>query len=89
MKLSEFKQEPKEHKGKKQETITKTVEEMYNTYKNMNSNDLMVELMKNVSKQKEDGTFDMNKINSTLSSVMPYLTEEQKNNLLSILSQIK
>ena len=94
MKLSEFKN--KETDGIKQteqkqtnESSNKSVEEMYNNYKNMNSTQLMQELFSQVNMQKQNGTFNFDKLNESINQVLPYLGEEQKNNLLSILNSLK
>ncbi len=97
MKLSEFKNAPKENEKKdtKQEKINKTnvdnkkIEEAYNTYKDMNENQLMAELLSQVSKQKQNGTFNYQQIKNSVETLTPFLNEEQKNNLLSILEKIK
>lgn len=92
MKLSEYKEEKinkQEAKEKIQEKNEPKIEDLYAKYKNMDQNSLMQELVSQVSKQKQDGTFDYDKLNKTIQSVMPYLTEQQKNNLLSIISQLK
>lgn len=97
MKLSEFKNVQKEvdkkntNNGKVNETKVdnKKIEDAYNTYKNMNQNELMEELINQVSKQKQDGTFNYQQINNSVQQLMPFLNDEQKNNLLSILQKIK
>lgn len=92
MKLSQFKEQPKQTPKQEQtqnEQNSKTVEQMYDTYKNMNQSELMNELKKNVSKQKQDGSFDYNKLSSTIEQVLPYLSQDQQKNLMSILNQIK
>ena len=104
MKLSEFKNadesksinnaktESKEYKENAKNTNTqkeKSIEELYGTYKNMNSNQLLNELLKQVDNQKKDGTFNFDGLKNSLNQVMPFLNEEQKNNLMTILNQIK
>ena len=94
MKLSEFKNKetdgikPTEQK-QANESSNKSVEEMYNNYKNMNSAQLMQELFSQVNMQKQNGTFNFDKLNESINQVLPYLGEEQKNNLLSILNSLK
>lgn len=95
MKLSEFIPQKEENTKSMQENSekmqknTQNIEEIYNNYKNFNSEQLTEELYKNIAKQKCDGTFDYEKIQSLIQNVMPYLGEEQKNNLLSIMQKIK
>ncbi len=102
MKLSEFKNTEKSQ-SKSSENIEKedkkvkhtnkqnekTIEELYSTYKNMNSNELLAQLLKQVDSQKKEGTFDFDNLKNSLNQVMPFLNEEQKNNLMTILNQIK
>lgn len=95
MKLSEFIPQKEENTKSMQENSekmqknTQNIEEIYNNYKNFNSEQLTEELYKNIAKQKSDGTFDYEKIQSLIQNVMTYLGEEQKNNLLSIMQKIK
>lgn len=95
MKLSEFIPKKEENTKKYEENIEKiqnnsqNIEQLYNNYKNLNQEQLTEELYKNIAKQKNDGTFDFQKIQSIIQNVMPYLGEEQKNNLLSIMQKIK
>ena len=88
MKLSEFttnEQQAKDNTTQKNDRV----EDLYNVYKDMNSAELMQELKNQVSKQKQEGTFDYNKLSSTINQVLPYLSDNQKNNLLSILNSLK
>ena len=91
MKLSDFKETSKvqDNTINQQNKQQSTPEEMFNTYKDMDQSQLMSELTKNIAKQKQDGSFDYNKIVSSISQVMPYLTGEQQQNLMTILNQIK
>ena len=102
MKLSEFKNTEKsqstssENTEKEDKTFKqtnkqseKTIEELYSTYKNMNSNELLAQLLKQVDSQKKEGTFNFDNLKNSLNQVMPFLNEEQKNNLMTILNQIK
>ncbi len=100
MKLSEFKNtntnttkeeiKSKNDKEKvKTEQTQKSIEELYDTYKNMNSSELLTQLKKQVENQKKDGSFNFDNLTSSLNQIMPFLNEEQKNNLMTILNQIK
>ncbi len=100
MKLSEFKntntnttkEETKSKNDKekvKTEQTKKSIEELYDTYKNMNSSELLTQLKKQVENQKKDGSFNFDNLTSSLNQIMPFLNEEQKNNLMTILNQIK
>ena len=94
MKLSEFKDN---HKNKNNDTVEsqeqpkqdKTIEQLFNQYKDLSSNDLMKELLNNVEKSKQNGTFDFSKLSKTIEQVLPYLSSEQQNSILTILNQIK
>ncbi|MBO5223731.1 MAG: hypothetical protein J6C23_04390 [Clostridia bacterium] len=57
----------------------------YDKYKNYSQNQLFEELMSAVGSQKNEGTFDKNKLETILSAIAPNLTEEQKNRLDSLL----
>lgn len=95
MKLSEFKStQKKEEKQEKinnepQKKSTEDVEKLFDKYKDIDSNSLMQELIKNVDKQKSDGSFDFEKLQSQISQVLPYLSTDQQKYLMTILSQLK
>ena len=89
MKLSEYKNEQNQQETNKNKAPEKSVEDLYNTYKNMNQSELMQTLFSEVAKQKQQGSFDYNKLQNSLNQVMPYLNDEQKKNLLTILQQLK
>lgn len=97
MKLSQFKSSTKqEEKTSKEEQKTKIqgekskdMQSLYEQYKNMDKNSLMQELIKNVDKQKREGSFDFSALQSQVSQVLPYLTQDQQKYLMTILSQLK
>ena len=55
----------------------------------MNSFELMQELLKNVQKSKQDGSFDFEKLAGSIKQILPYLSQEQQNSVMTILNQIK
>ncbi len=95
MKFSEFKStQKKEVKNQTantetQNSQTEDVEKLFEKYKDMDSNSLMGELLKNVDRQKNDGSFDFEKLQSQINQILPYLTDEQQKYLMTILSQLK
>ncbi len=97
MKLSEFKTKNSQAKKTTDKTKNemnnnvhqKSVEELYDTYKDMNQDQLLSQLFKQVENQKKDGTFNFERLNDYAKQISPFLNEEQKNNLMTILNQIK
>lgn len=71
-----------------EQTNTKNVEELYNKYKDKSENELLDELLKNVSQQKQNGTYNYSNILSMVQNIMPYLNEHQKQKIQEILSKI-
>lgn len=61
----------------------------YNEYKDMSSSQLSSELFKEVQRQKNEGTFDYNKLENMIESLKENLTEENYNNIKRILESIK
>ena len=49
----------------------------------------MTEKNKEVTKQKMAGTFDFEKLSNTFNMMAPYMSEEQKNHINSILQGLK
>ena len=68
---------------------TKPAEKTRPSHKNKNANQLMEELLKNVTKSKSEGNFDFEKISESIKQIMPYLTQEQQQNIMTILHKIK
>ena len=91
MKLSEFKQtqQNEEKKDTQKDNYEKKAEDLYDKYKDMSQGDLMNELMAQVANQKSNGTFNYNQLENSVQQVLPFLNEEQKNNLLTILQKLK
>ncbi len=79
----------KSAEGKEDINNTKKVEDIYEKYKDKNEEELLSELCKNVAKQKQDGTFDINSLNEMASKMSPFLTKEQNLKLKEIINQIK
>ena len=62
---------------------------LYNEYKGMSEDELINELYKYVTKQKQDGTFDYDSLNNMLNQLTPFLTSEQQNKMKDILNSLK
>lgn len=92
MKLSEFKN--KEEKESKKESLntkkgSDNIQNAYDKYKDLSHDELMSELDKQIAKQKNDGTFNLDELKNSAQKVMPFLNNAQKNNLMSILEKLK
>ena len=74
---------------KTQNEFSENVENLYDKYKNFTQDELMQELAKNVAKQKQNGTFDFDSISQSINAILPYLSEEQRQNIMTLLSTIK
>ncbi len=57
-------------------------------YKNMDQSELMSNLFSEASKLKQDGKLDSNSLNSMKDMISPFLNDEQKNMLNSIIHKI-
>lgn len=86
-KLSQFQYEAG---GKKTEkTQEEQLKEKYNTFKNMNQNELHNQLYREVARQKSSGTFDYNALSNMLESLRGALSENDYNNIKRILDGLK
>ena len=65
-----------------------TAKELFDKYKDMDQNALMNEFISEVTRQKQQGTFDKNKIINMLNSVKSMIPEQMYNQALSILNSI-
>lgn len=86
----DFKSFAKEHEKVLNEDKKKTedYQEILNKYKNMNSNDLMSNLLSEASKLKSEGKLDSESLNSLKSTLSPFLNSEQKEMLDSLIKTI-
>ena len=78
MNIKDFKTENNEEK----------VKQTYEKYKNYSQDELLQELMRAVNAQKQNGTFDKERLLSTLALVMPSLNSEQRRKLEELLSHL-
>lgn len=67
----------------------KKVEKLYNHYKGMSEDELVSELFKYVSKEKENGTFDYDALCNMLEKISPFLSDEQKLKMKQIMENLK
>ena len=58
-------------------------------YSSMNQGDMMQELFNEVQTSKNNGTFDFDKISSSVEMVKDYLTPERQSTLQNLLNRIK
>lgn len=73
---------------KTKEQTRQTAEDLVNKYKNMDSNALMNEFINEVSRQKQNGTFDKNKIMSMLNSVRSLIPNDTYLKAVDVLDKI-
>ena len=64
-------------------------EQQIKHFESMPREDLLKTLHHEVAKQKQNGTFDIQKLESTLSSLDAFLTPQQKKNIKELLNQIQ
>ncbi|MBQ2713669.1 MAG: hypothetical protein IJF22_01695 [Clostridia bacterium] len=72
----------------KQPQPPNNLEEQIKHYQSMPREDLLATFYQEVAKQKQNGTFDLKKLESTLSSLDAFLSPEQKKNIKELLNQI-
>ncbi|MBR5012821.1 MAG: hypothetical protein IKY15_02665 [Clostridia bacterium] len=65
-----------------------SIEEQIKHFQSMPRNDLLATFYQEVEKQKQNKTFDKEKLENTLSSLDAFLTPEQKKNIKELLNQI-
>lgn len=65
------------------------LEKQIKHFESMPREDLLKTLHEEVAKQKQNGTFDIQKLENTLSSLDAFLTPQQKKNIKELLNQIQ
>lgn len=63
-------------------------EEQIKHFQSMQRDELLSTFYTEVAKQKQNGTFDLQKLETTLSSLDAFLSPEQKKNIKELLSKI-
>ena len=87
MRLSDFNNNKTE---KVEENVTeKNIMDKYNQYKDLSSDQLSQELFKEVSRQKTNGTFDYQRLESMLDSIKGSLSDENYQNMKRILETLR
>ena len=84
-----FKPSEGDKKFDQQKKVEENVNSTYEKYKDFSKDQLMSELLKKTSEQKENGEFDYETLKSQVDMLSSYLSEEQKNNMYSLLEKIK
>lgn len=68
--------------------IDKDLKDKINTYQNMTEKQLQAELFKEVSRQKQNGTFSLQRIEEVKNKLLPMLTEEQRQKLEGLIKML-
>ena len=86
----DFRTFAKEHEEilNKDSAKTEQFEEILNKYKHMNNDDLMSNLLSEASKLKSEGKLDAKSISGLQTTLSPFLNNEQKDLLKSIVNAI-
>ena len=86
-KLSEF--EYHENNSKNEKVTEEDLREKFDTYKDMNKQQLNSELFSEVARQKAQGTFDFQKLSSMVENLRGAISEQDYNNIKRILESLK
>lgn len=87
--FAQMKIEDEEEKEQMSQEIPSDIQDFYDSHKNLSQAQLQQELLREVSKQKMAGTFDFEKLSKTFEMVSPFLSEEQKSHINSMLQGLK
>lgn len=74
---------------KNQNADKTNIEDTLNKYKNMSQGELLSNLYSEVAKQKQQGTFDVRRLENAISSLGGILTPEQQKNMKEMLNKLK
>lgn len=69
--------------------IDQNLKNKMNTYQNMTEQELQTELFKEVSRQKQNGTFSLQRIEEVKDKLLPMLTEEQRQKLEGLIKMLR
>lgn len=85
-KLSQYKGGEKENA---EDNAQRELKNKYNTFKNMNKEQLNVQLMQEVARQKSSGSFDYEALSNMVESLKGALPEKDYQNVKRILESLK
>lgn len=88
-KLSDFKSYTQNNDNKKKSFSEDDLKQKYDTYKDMSKEELNSQLLKEVARQKSQGTFDYNTLSSMVEGLKGSLPENDFNNIKRILESLK
>lgn len=74
---------------KMQQEVPDDLQNFYDAHRNLSQSELQNELLMEVAKQKAAGTFDFEKLSKTFEMVSPFLSDDQKNHINSMLQGLK
>ena len=86
---SYFEKSRQSEQNSESESKKDELEGTINKYKDMSQSELLSNLFSEVNKQKQQGTFDIEKIENAISGLSSYLTPEQQNNMREMLRKFK
>lgn len=87
--FAQMKFEGEEKNEQASKEIPSGVQEFFDSHKNLSQSQLQEEILREVSKQKTAGTFDFEKLSRTFEMMSPFLSEDQKNQINSMLQGLK
>ena len=88
-KLSDFNIDNKNSEPQNQKVSQEELYQKYNEYKDLSQSQLNNELFKEVSRQKQNGTFNYQQLDSMLEGLRPTLGEENYKNMKRILENLR
>ncbi len=88
-KLSNFNIDNKNSEPQNQKVSQEELYQKYNEYKDLSQSQLNNELFKEVSRQKQNGTFNYQQLESMLEGLRPTLGEENYKNMKRILENLR
>lgn len=77
-----------EEKSKKTDNASANAQDILNKYSTMNKNELLNQLHMQVKEQKNNGTFDPEKLYEILENVGNFLSAEQKQNIKNMIDNL-
>lgn len=71
------------------ENQSEFIKQKFSEYSGKSESELMAELFSTVNQQKNNGTFEIEKLYKMIDTIAPYLDEKQVNNLKGLLNKLK
>lgn len=75
--------------AKDKDILQEKIQSGFEKYKDYDENQLLNEFLKQIDKQKKDGTFNYENLKNSVNGILPFLNDGQKQKIFEVLNKIR